>query len=179
VYCFNCGTALATGPPTVCSSCGIRHWNNAKPTGIAVVHYRDRILLARRNFEPWKEHWDFPGGYCSDREHPIATAERKVLEKTGLVVKVTAYLGTWYERHDTPWVRGGGNTTTLGHFYVAEPVGGTDPVARREVSDAKWFRPDAIPFDLAFPEQQLPALAAFNELMQQEASVFSLPDRPR
>jgi 8-oxo-dGTP diphosphatase len=43
------------------------------------------VLLVKRAFEPFKDHWDIPGGFCDGPELPIDAAIREVFEETGLV----------------------------------------------------------------------------------------------
>lgn len=178
MYCYTCGHLLETLPPAVCKSCGTHHWNDAKPTGVALVHHEGRLLLIRRAVEPWKGRWDFPGGFCNDTEHPISAAEREVFEETGIRIRVTGYIGAWHETHYDPELPPGLRKTTLGSFYHAVPTSDTSPKSSEETTDAKWFLPSEIPDDIAFPEQQLPALGAWKQAVAEGRTVTPLPDRP-
>ena len=86
-FCSACGAELPSLPPVTCAACGTSHWLNPKPCANAIVVDGDKVLLARRAYAPWKDGWGAPGGFCEVGEHPIETAEREVLEETGLRVE--------------------------------------------------------------------------------------------
>ena len=178
MYCYSCGLILDDLPPTVCTSCGVHHWNDAKPTGIALVRHEGCLLLVRRAIDPWKGYWDCPGGFCNEAEHPITAAEREVLEETGIEVRVTGYVGAWYETHEDPELPKGLIKRTLGFFYHAVPAAGTEPKLSEETSEVRWFLPEDVPRQLAFPEQQLPAFDAWQKAMAEGSTTTPLPDRP-
>jgi len=46
------------------------------------------------------------------------------LEETGIRIRVTGYLGAWYETHHDPELPPGLSKTTLGFFYHAAPIAG-------------------------------------------------------
>ena len=145
---------------------------------MAFVVHEGRLLLVRRVNEPWAGRWDVPGGFCNEREHPIAAAEREVFEESGIRVTVTGYIGAWHETHEDPELPSGLVKTTLGHCYHAVPVGDTTPRLSDETTDARWFSADELPEDLAFPEQLIPAIAAWREAIAEGRTVTALPDRP-
>jgi ADP-ribose pyrophosphatase YjhB (NUDIX family) len=172
-FCSACGAKLATPPPVTCSSCGTSHWRNPKPCANAVVVERGRVLLARRSYAPWKGRWGTPGGFCERGEHPIETAEREVLEETGLGVRLTGYVGVWVDEYaDEP----GSHENELINvaYYLAERVRGSeaefDPA---EVSELGWFEWDELPSDLAPPGTLEAVLTA-----ARNAHVTPLLDRP-
>ena len=55
-------------PPTVCAACGAHHWSELE-AGLrsALITAGDSLLLVRRANEPWRDHWDVPGGFCDAR----------------------------------------------------------------------------------------------------------------
>jgi len=61
-----------------------------------------RLLLLRRNTEPWLGWWDIPGGFCDAEEHPMVCAAREAREETGIAADVTGYLGMWLDRYPGP-----------------------------------------------------------------------------
>ena len=104
--------------------------------------------------------WCSPGGFCELGEHPIETAEREVLEETGLRVAVTGYIGVWVETYaDEP---GDPDADVINvAYYSAVPLGGDETAFdRREVSELGWFGWDELPLDLAPPGTLEAVLAA-------------------
>jgi len=152
MYCFACGTRMAQMPPCRCQQCGTEHWRNAKPCAGALVTRAGKLLLTRRAIEPWSGRWDIPGGFCEADEHPIATAEREVLEETGHVVRVTDLIGIWLDDYGSASPVTGQIEITLNIYYHAilreSDAGEPDP---GEVSELRWFAPDELPEEIAFP----------------------------
>ena len=178
MYCSSCGHALPHLPPVVCARCGAAHWRNAKPCASGLVTHGGRLLLVLRANEPWRGHWDVPGGFCEADEHPMLTAEREVLEETGLVVRITGLLGMWMDEY------GSENDelnrkTTLNVYFHAVPVG--EPrlnIPADEVLEASWFEPHSLPTAIAFPRHIVPVLHAWQKAFLAGDTVSSLPDRP-
>lgn len=52
----------------------------------AIVLKENKILLVKRNREPYKGKWMFPAGFVDFGEHPKETATREALEETGNIV---------------------------------------------------------------------------------------------
>ena len=141
-FCSGCGAALPAPPPVTCGECGRSHWRNAKAAAGAVVVRDDAGLLVRRANDPWRDMWSPPAGFCDGLEHPIDTAEREVLEETGVRAKVTGFLGIWTDRYaDEPGVDDEDVELISVVYYYATPLddgsGTPDP---DEVAEVRWFR---------------------------------------
>lgn len=172
MYCSNCGNRLPHRPPVTCQSCGAQHWLNPKPAAGALVNDGSRVLLIRRATNPWRGYWDIPGGFCDFTEHPRLTAEREVLEETGLRIRVTGLLGIWMGDY------GDGQDATLNVYYHAVPAepGRSLAVDAGEVAEVGWFGPDALPPNQAFPEHQPAVLDAWVRAFRADATATSLED---
>ncbi|MFN3254327.1 MAG: NUDIX domain-containing protein [Ilumatobacter sp.] len=173
MFCSFCGQALADLPPTQCRHCGEHHWNNPKPSGSAIVERDGRALLVKRAREPWREFWDVPGGFCDPAEHHADAALREVTEETGLVaLELTGYLGAWMDVYPDERTERGERPveSTLNHYYVARQLddGPLQPDAG-EVLEARYFRADELPDDIAFPDHIRPALQAWIEGLHPDA----------
>jgi 8-oxo-dGTP diphosphatase len=176
-FCSACAAPLDHAPPVRCPACGREHWRNAKPCAGALVVRAGAVLLVQRNIEPWRDHWDIPGGFCEPEEHPITTAIREVREETGLAIEVTGYLGMWIDAYGDA-ATGEAATLTLNCYYHARPLGG-EPVANLdEVSELDWFAPDDLPARIAFADHARAVLAAWRHALTTGATFTSLPDRP-
>lgn len=152
-FCSVCGGALtpAAGPhhPQKCASCGAEYFRNSKPCAGALVIRHGRMLLARRAIEPFKDHWDIPGGFLNEGEHPDDGARREILEETGLRVRLTGLLGIYMDRY------GGADADewTLNIYYLAEPLDDAEPRAADDASELAWFLPGELPAQMAFKHE--------------------------
>lgn len=161
-FCSACGEPLPARPPVTCGSCGAEHYRNAKPcAGALVTDDEGRVLLMFRDHEPWGQRWDIPGGFCEYDEHPADAARRELLEETGLEVEIGDLIGMWVDHYPVAGVPDDEVQTTLNIYFHARKVGGTERPQPGEATELRWFGPDEIPSDMAFPEQAVPALAAW------------------
>lgn len=150
-FCGTCAARLPAADPQVCSGCGTEWYRNSKPCSAALVEdHRGRLLLVRRERDPYAGDWDLPGGHCEFAEHPADAAVREVAEETGLrirpieVVDIAIY---------DPGSSGQG-TTTVTVYYRAEIVGGVAHPADSEIREIGWFTPREIPSNIAFAPPQ-------------------------
>ena len=70
----------------------------------ALIVIVDALLFLRRNNEPAKGEWWFPGGRIIKGESPMKTLHRKIKEETGLEMSshkfINVYSRAFPERHD-------------------------------------------------------------------------------
>ena len=101
-----------------------------------IIREDDRIVLIRRDQEPAKGTWTFPGGAVELGESLHDAARREALEETGLRVELGDVVTVidHVARDEAGRVRY--------HYvivdYFARPVGGSLQSAT-DVSDARWF----------------------------------------
>jgi ADP-ribose pyrophosphatase YjhB (NUDIX family) len=156
----------------------VTQWANAKPcAGICVTDAGGRLLLFRRANEPWKGLWDIPGGFCEADEHPMTAAAREAREETGFEVEVTGFIGMWLDRYPDPSDPAFPKITLNAYYHgrAGAQVGEPDP---HETAELRWFDPDDLPADVAFPAQAHPVLAAWRQAVKNGTTVSPLPDRP-
>lgn len=148
-FCSDCGSAMplpAAHHCAQCPACGARHWRNAKPCAGALLVRDGKVLLARRAVEPRQGAWDIVGGFLEPDETPEAGALREVLEETGLRARITRLVGMF------PDTYGEDGTYTLNIYFEAAVPDGV-PQAQSDVAELRWFAPDGLPDDLAFPHE--------------------------
>jgi ADP-ribose pyrophosphatase YjhB (NUDIX family) len=176
-FCAACGTALPAPPPTVCTGCGAEIWRNAKPCANALVVSDGPVLLVRRAHAPWLGLWCAPGGFCEETEHPVAAAEREILEETGLLARVTGFLGIWLDRYaDDPSDEDADMISVA--YYLAEPLGCEQVERDDEASEVAWFPLADLPADLAPPVTLDQVVTAARRALADSRLSTGLPDTP-
>jgi ADP-ribose pyrophosphatase YjhB (NUDIX family) len=151
-FCPRCGGNLTKqADHLACEDCDSWYWGNALPGVQGILERNGRVLLARRAHDPRKGHWDLPGGFLNETEHPHDGLRREFREETGLEIEPVEFLRIDIEPYDDRHV-----------FSVTWIVRGDgDPVAADDVEELRWFAPAELP-EMAFPgqEQVLRAWAA-------------------
>ena len=147
-FCPLCGSDLVRVPlppdqkeEAVCSTCGFVFYLNPKVVAGTIPAEDGRILLVRRNINPSKGKWTFPGGFVDWGETVMGAALRETLEETGLRVDLDGLVGV-YSYPDAPVVI---------VVYRARVAGGALQL-NHEIQEFAWLSPGEIPWDdLAFP----------------------------
>ncbi|ADB31830.1 NUDIX hydrolase [Kribbella flavida DSM 17836] len=106
-----------------------------RPGATAAVLDGERLLLTRRSDNG---EWCLPGGGIDPGERPAETAEREVLEETGLTVRATELLGVYSDPDIVVVYPDGNRVQILGVLFRAEIVAGTAGVSD-EVTEIGWF----------------------------------------
>jgi ADP-ribose pyrophosphatase YjhB (NUDIX family) len=175
-FCDRCGTRLDERPPTTCRGCGAEQWIDGKACANLVVLDDDgRILLVRRAHAPWLDRWSAPGGFCNELEHPLAAAEREVLEETGLRARVTGFLGIWVDRYADDQADEDADVISV-VYYLGRPLGGEPAPRDGECSEIGWFPLDSLPAPLAAPFE--PVVEAVRAAVEAGRTETPLPDAP-
>ena len=124
-----------------CELCGFK---NPKGSVTAIIIKNNSVLMLKRNEEPFKDMWDFPGGYMSDGERPCYSLKREMKEELGVECKTTFIksepgYGFWK----------GDKFPVLNMFFLAEIEG--DIKLNEENSEYRWWPiKDIVPEDMAF-----------------------------
>lgn len=146
-YCPYCATALverwiAGRQRMACAACGFIQFQDPKLAAAVLLTQDDSVLLVRRAVEPAIGRWALPAGFVDPGELPADTAVREVAEETGLRIALDGFLGFWHITNpDKPGVL----TYFAGHVLDGQLQ------AQDDVSEARWFARDSIPWDaLAF-----------------------------
>ncbi|NOH03910.1 MAG: NUDIX hydrolase [Chloroflexi bacterium] len=129
----------------VCPQCGWIYFQDPKVAAAVLIEEGSRVLLVRRNNEPFRGLWTLPAGFVNGGEDPAEAAERECLEETGLSVRVTRVFdvisGREHER--------GADFIIV---YCAEVLGGE--MSPSDDADAvEWFERNHLP-PLAFKATQ-------------------------
>lgn len=123
-------------------------FKNPTPTVDCIVELPgDRIVLVRRAKPPLG--WALPGGFVDEGEALHDAAVREVREETGLSVDLSEQFFTYSDPKRDP--RKHTVSTVFIGWAEGEPKGGDD------AADARAFRLDELPKELAFDHGQIVA----------------------
>ncbi len=149
-FCPSCAGVLTEHvvhhyPRYVCTTCGRTVYRNPAPAAGCIVEepigrpgaQPAKVLLAKRKFEPWKDHWYIPSGFVEYGEEVEVTAAREILEETGLIVEVGPVFGI-YSYFDDPRQHG------IIILYRAVVMGGVLE-AGDDAAEVAFFAADALP----------------------------------
>ncbi len=117
-------------------------YKNPKVTVDAVIIREERILLIKRNKNPFKNKWALPGGFVEYGEKVEDAIIREVLEETGLKVEIKKLFGVYSNPGRDPR----GHTITI--VYLTNVIGG-ELKSDDDTCDAKFFELEKLP-KLAF-----------------------------
>jgi ADP-ribose pyrophosphatase YjhB (NUDIX family) len=144
-FCPRCGGNLTRAADHLaCEDCDSWYWGNAIPGVQGILERDGRILLARRAHDPRRGHWDLPGGFVNETEHPLDALRREFLEETGLDVEPVELLRIDIEAYDHRHV--------FSVTWIVRADG--EPVAADDVEELRWFARDELPDELAFAGQE-------------------------
>jgi ADP-ribose pyrophosphatase YjhB (NUDIX family) len=142
--CPRCGAALELSSGRAeCEACGSVYYANSAPAVEGLLERDGKVLLARRAIEPRLGYWDLPGGFLAEGEEAFAGLAREFREETGLEIVPGEWLGTHLEPYDDHFV--------LGQTWVVRAEG--EPRPGDDVGELRFFGPDELPGELAFPHQ--------------------------
>lgn len=145
-YCLHCGNVLSSVPlddhlREMCLKCGWVYYPHLKVSAGCIALKENKVLLAKRDAEPWKDHWYLPSGFVEEGETPAQTAAREMEEETGMEVNLGEIFGAFYYNDDP---RGDGVVI----LYEAQITNGLF-FPNKEVNEIGFFTREAIPNMLA------------------------------
>jgi NAD+ diphosphatase len=82
-----------------CSVCGYIYYHDSVAAVVAIVEYKDRIVVTRRANEPHKGMWAIPGGFVEFGESLEAALARELKEELNLEIDAPKYLASFASRY--------------------------------------------------------------------------------
>ncbi len=144
-YCPYCGGGVALGllptedrPRLVCDQGHILYVNPKVIVGV-IPERRGRILLMRRAIEPRYGAWTYPGGFMEIDETVEECAVREAREEVGVEVRLAELVGVYSRPAPV--------TPGIVSIVFAGRVASGEVKVGREALEARWTRPDDIPWD--------------------------------
>lgn len=126
-------------------TCEICAFKNPKATATAVIIQENKLLILKRNEEPFKGGWDLVGGFMQEKETPEEALKREVEEELGIkninltLIKHQAGTHSWK----------GEEFPILSHVFLAE-IGEEINLNKEENSEYKFVSlKDIRPEDMA------------------------------
>jgi 8-oxo-dGTP diphosphatase len=120
-----------------CDSCDITIFNNVVGAAAILLIRDGKVLLERRDREPFKGGYDLVAGFIEPGETPEEAVVREAKEETGLDIKITGLLGIYSDQY-------GEGSFTLGIHYLGEVIGG-EQHAGDDAASLEWVEIDKIP----------------------------------
>ena len=150
-YCLRCGGPMSQKTVRgrlrpACDGCGFVLYENPVGASAGLVMKGDQVLLVQRGIEPFLGAWAIPAGYQDPDEAPMATAEREILEETGLIVEAYLLLDLLFVPDDP---RKPANVALFACRLLGGELRGAD-----DALDAKWFDLDDLPDEIAFDNRE-------------------------
>jgi NAD+ diphosphatase len=160
-FCPLCKTELDQEQHSVhCSECDFAFYLNPAPCVTVVVHYEDKIVLAKRAIEPHKDLWNMPGGFVNPNETPAQTVHRELMEEISVEVEIVTQLGETmpdtYDKFLSP---------TLTFIYLVKPLS-LDLVPQDDVAEVRWLDPSEIDFDTIAFENDKEAIRRYQKYIK-------------
>ena len=126
--------------------CEICAFRNPKQTATAICIKDGKLLVVKRNQEPFKGKWDFVGGFLNEGELPLEALRREIKEELNVNVKRAEFLGDFpgtcsYKEHNFP---------IISSTYIVLIDG--DIKLNEENSNYDWKNPNEI--DIAFDSNE-------------------------
>ena len=100
-----------------------------------VVLHQGRVLLVKRDREPAKNEWWFPGGRILKNERLEKAVKRKAKEEVGLDVEVVRKIGAYETLFKESAIRAKTGTHTVNIVYVVKPK---NPLVRLDKDHTAW-----------------------------------------
>jgi len=146
-FCQQCGGKLSSKKVDhkerpYCNVCGFIVFQDPKVAVVVLIQIKSKLVLVKRDINPYIGHWSFPSGYVDRSENVESEAVREVKEETGLDVELVKLLGVYSQS---------GNQVIL-IVYTANMIGGKLE-ALDEVQEIGLFPLNKLP-KLPFPNDQ-------------------------
>src|SRR3990167_9886604 len=113
-------------------SCEICQFKNPRVTVTGIIIKANKLLLLKRNEEPFKDQWDLPGGFMQENESLFTALKRELFEELAISRSELTFIDTFAGLYQ--WK--GKTFPILSHVFLVESK--DEIVLSKENSDFKW-----------------------------------------
>lgn len=141
-FCPRCGRDLIPqeGNSLKCSGCNIYTFLNAAACAAVIIeNEKGEILLSKRKYDPGKDRWDIPGGFCEPYETAEQAAKREMEEELDIQVEIETFIADFPNKYNYQ----GLEVATLEIFFKGHIIGGTLK-AGDDVNEFQFFPKDQV-----------------------------------
>ncbi|MDP3550312.1 MAG: NUDIX domain-containing protein [Novosphingobium sp.] len=126
------------------------HWwrltkRKVRGCNVIAANAEGHVLLVRHSYHA-RDTWMLPGGGLGRDESPLGTAARELREETGCVLRGAVHVGT-------VTINRNGWTNLI--ELVSGQADGTPAPDGREIEEARFFAPDALPENTSGPVREM------------------------
>lgn len=142
-FCFNCHQKIQL-IKTInslffhCSKCGLTYYPQPSLAVAAFFKKEDKLLLIKRNREPFKGSWTLPSGFVEYGEDPVNALIREMKEELGVSISKTELLFCKIGDENP-------KNIVLALYYLVEFFPKKMQLDKGEILEVKWFGFDEMP----------------------------------
>lgn len=114
-----------------------------------IIDSDDTIVLVKRKYEPYKNHWAIPGGFVEVGESVEEAAVREASEETGLNIELVSMVGVYSKPERDPR----GHVVTVA--YIAKPISGNLKADSDAQAALKFTKNEISCIKLAFDHENI------------------------
>lgn len=149
-FCPNCKSQLSYKEERLieCNNCGFYYYlSPSTSNGALLENNHGEILLAKRKYEPKKDHWDLPGGFINYGETAEDSLQRELYEELGITVPNLIYLHSYVDTYNYKGIA----YQALAFIFYGK-ISDKRQKASDDITEVAFFPKDRLPYNrIAFP----------------------------
>lgn len=140
----------------ICGSCRYIFYLNPKPTVGAIILNKNKLLLVKRSWYPFRGFWQLPGGFINYGETPEEALKRELKEELNMEVKILQLYHIGEDKYQNYLNEKCFEEYSFLPITYLASTQNTNIRISDDVADAKYFKLAQVPFNkIAFTNQKL------------------------